>query len=161
MIRPSPMPLLRLFVGAVIFALFASGCASCAEAAERERLRDDRTAAHIYDQPCEMVLAVAREVIFDRGFSVSLADQSALTLETEWRTGGERVEVERSRYLVRGAEPRPDSCAITARIQEQTFDEFREEEILESRRDFDFEWELLELADPAAAASIQDEIDSV
>ena len=151
----------RRFVAPALLATLASGCASCAESAERDRIRDDRTEDHVYLQPCETVLASAQVILFERGFSISLAEPTALTLATEWRDGGVRREVERSHYLVSGVEARPETCAISARLQEQTFDDFDEVEELETRRDLDFEWDLLRLADPAAAAEIQAEIDAV
>ena len=140
-----------------ILASLATGCAAMKRSAEQTRIRNARTQDHVYAINCPSVLSTAREIAFDRGLSIENSDTGTLTIETKWaemQGGGSNV---RERYLIRGSEPDLDQCEVSARRQERRANGSN----IDSSRDLEFEWALLRLADPDAAAAIQAEVESV
>lgn len=132
--------------------LCASGCAAIQKSQKRTQYIHQKTRNFVYDKKCEQVWVDAREMLFRKGYSVKDTGEGAqMTVETEWKRSDEEYgRTEASRYLVQGTAPEDGKCKVrfTRNIR-------REDGDLQSERDLDMEWTLLQRAAPERAQEIQ------
>ena len=143
---------LSIAVGLVLVALAATGCAGIRASQARQDYIDQATRSHVYDKPCEQVWPDARQLLFAEGYSVKdTGEGTTMTVETEWNYEDEFDDTEATRYLVQGSAPRSGTCKVEFTRSE------RDDGDLETERDLEMEWELLQRVDPAEARQIRAE----
>lgn len=143
-------PLLAI-VFALVLSTFIVGCASMRAASARSNYIHNATEAHVYQNTCDQIWPQARQLLFNEGFEVkNTGEGGGMTLETEWKYRQGDAPI---RYLVQSVEPSPGQCQVmfSMNIRETA------ERSASTGRDLDIEWELLQQADPAAAAQISQE----
>ena len=144
---------LSIAAGLIVTALAATGCAGIRASQARQDYIEQATRSHVYDKPCSQVWPDARQLLFAEGYSVKDTGEGAMmTVETEWNYEDEFDDTEATRYLVQGTAPRDGTCKV-----EFTRSERQSDGDLETERDVDMEWELLQRVDPAEAREIRAE----
>ncbi len=140
--------ILGLLAIVMLAATMATGCASMRAAAARRQAIHQETANYVYNKPCSQVWPTARQLLFQKGYSVKdTGEANTKTLETEWNSDGKY----QTRYLIQGMAPKEGQCKVqftrnSRNLQTRNTD---------STRDLDLEWELLQQVDQQAAAKIQ------
>ncbi len=148
----------RFFLSVVLLCLSTSlvGCAGMQARNAQRRYIHEQTAQHRYASSCGPILAEVRKMLFEDGFSIKTVDPSLNMFETEWSVS-ERAsgDLQEERYLVHGKQLQPELCAITITHAEAN------DSGVETSRDFDFEWSVLQRVDPVNAQRIRQESDAV
>lgn len=144
---------LKYTVGLLAVILFATtvlgGCAGIRAASARQAHINAETKNHVYNMPCQQVWPTARQILFAEGYAVKdTGEGSTMTLETEWAYKGQGS----SRYLVQGIEPQAGQCKVNFTINSRS-----QKGNLDSNRDLEIEWELLQKVDQRAAQEIMQE----
>jgi len=154
---PYPRPARYRLALPCALALLAAACASMRKASKRTAYIHQKTENFVYDRPCEKVWPDARQLLFRKGYSIrDSGGRGQMTLETEWKQSDDQFQrVRQSRYLVQGIAPEEGKCRV--RI---TRNERRADGDLESERDLEMEWRLLERTAPDRAEQIRAGADS-
>lgn len=157
-----------------LVALSASGCAAISAQRARDRIMETEVGGYRYAQPVEVVWPKVQRLLADHELKLAGKDAAAmgqsistlelvisvaretsetprggLMLETAWTYGGWRWR----------AEATPDqggSRVVLTRIQENNTDHGHDGQ---SRRDYEWELDLIRRFDPEAAARIDDLLD--
>lgn len=133
-------------------AALLGGCASMRASQARANSLHSAVAAHTYAMPCAQVWPTARQVLFEAGYQVrGTGEAQTMTLETESSTGADgNGGMVTTRLLVQGLQTADNGCqvAFTRNTQRAAPGQ---RPIVESGRDHEFEWALVQRADPAAA----------
>lgn len=144
-------------VALVAAAAISYGCAAMKQAQRRSAYIDQETRNFVYDKSCQQVWPDAREMLFREGYSVKDTGEGAqMTVETEWKRADEEYgRTEATRYLVQGTTPEEGKCEVRF-----TRNERDEDGDLESDRDLEMEWKLIQRAAPEQARQIQSDAQS-
>lgn len=141
--------------------VFSSGCASMRASSARTAYIHEMTEKHVYESDCERVWPTARNLLFSKGYAVKdTGEGTVMTLETEWRHDGTSDSRDNtiqsapaaSRYLVQGMQPDEEQCQVNFSMNHRSSNNS-----INSSRDLDLEWQLLQQVDPDAAAQISQE----
>lgn len=146
---------LGIFVIAAL--LLAAGCASMRASSARNAYIDQMTERHVYNMPCERVWPSARNLLFTQGYRIHNTGEGAnMTLETDWnyeQTGtSTSPQTTASRYLAQAIVVAPEQCQVRFWRNERV-----DRRAVTSARDLGLEWQVLQEADPDAAARIRQE----
>jgi hypothetical protein len=141
------------FAALTLLVALGSGCASLRASGARHRYVEQQTEAHVYDKPMSTVWPQARQILFEKGFSVK--DTDASTAETEWL----QKDQHRQRYLLSGTPVDDASCRIEFMRHEQSLRNGNWEDD-GTDRDLGLEWKLIEKASPDAAKKIEADADA-
>lgn len=144
----TPALLVALLVGA---APLASGCAAMRAAAAQHEVVQTRTAAHVYQMPCNAAWPAVRGWLFEQGFQVRPYADSALIVETEWRMETTGNQPRYVRYMAQAAAPAPNACQL------MMFKATQRSSGQQTERDLDAEWVILQRLDPTGAQQIADD----
>lgn len=142
----------------ILMLIFSSGCATMRANSARTAYIHQMTEKHVYNSPCAQVWPTARNLLFSEGYAVkNTGEGMVMTLETEWKyinanssantTSSSTVA---SRYLVQGMQPDEGQCQVNFSMNERS-----QNNNMDSRRDLELEWQLLQEVDPGAAAQIR------
>ncbi len=146
-------------IAAILSLAVLSGCASMRQYAARQEFIMKKTLQHEYEMPLAQVWPQARTILFEMGYEVKdTGEGGSYTLATEWR----HESMETVRYLVQGVNTGSDSCKVlfTRAIKGTTGGGFSgntnygSSSSQQSNRDWQVEWNLIQRADPQAAAQI-------
>jgi hypothetical protein len=142
--------MLILMALTVLALVFASGCASIRAASARNAYIHKMTRQHVYNTSCRQVWPTARQLLFAQGYSVKdTGEGTIMTLETEWKYQNR----ESVRYLVQGIQPAAQKCKVNFSVNSRS----TSSDHINTSRDLEIEWNLLQKVDPAAAAKIRQE----
>lgn len=149
----------RVLWGAVLLCLLVcalSGCANMRARNAQTRYIHEQTARHRYAIGCDRVLPVVRKILFDDGFSVKTVDPGSQTLETEWLLvdRDEQGSTE-ERYLIQTSSPAANTCDLV--INRNRADQNG----VDTERDLQFEWVVLQRVDPPSAERITTEAEAI
>lgn len=133
--------------------LLAPGCAAMRAAIAQKQVVDARTAEHVYAMPCPAVWPAVRSWLFEKGYSVKPTGESALIVETDWRSDNvDNNGVQSwSRYLAQAMVPADNQCRLMMMRGKQNTS------AQTTDRDLDAEWIILQRVDPSRAHAIADE----
>lgn len=142
----SPEGRSRLGQGLVaVLLVMAAGCSHLRASSARQRYIKDQTAAYVYQQPIQEVWPHVRKTLLERGYQTKDVDSGgAYSVETEPRAEEKRVV----RYLVQGTKVDDGHCRIevTRMVEEKGR--------VDTTRDVDLEWLLIQRAEPQGAQQI-------
>jgi uncharacterized protein YceK len=133
-----------------------SGCAAIRGATARRKHIEDATRGHVYNRPVDQVWTQARQLLFERGFTVrDTGEASSHQAETEWRQDGNH----RVRYLLSGLPASEDKAQVQFTRAEEQHDKGGGWSPLDTERDMDMEFELIKRVEPDQASVIETEAD--
>jgi hypothetical protein len=114
------------------------------------------TARHRYELNCEQVLDEVVSVLSFQGFPVKAYEPGEWAVETAWLSD-DSFEPDNNdrRYVVEARSPLPGTCMITSNLSRYEVEE------LNTTRDLDFEWLVLQRLDVGAALQISSEADVI
>jgi len=125
-------------------------------AAARRKHIEDATHGHVYNRPVGHVWGQARQLLFERGYTVrDTGEGGSYQAETEWKQEGQDRRV---RYLLSGL-PAGDE---KAQVQFTRSEEQRDKGSwmsLDTGRDLDMEYELIKRVEPEQASVIEADAD--
>jgi hypothetical protein len=136
-----------------VLGTVAPGCAAMRAAIAQKQVVDARTAEHVYAMPCPAVWPAVRSWLFEKGYAVKPTGESALIVETDWRTDNtDNSGVQTwSRYLAQAMVPADNQCRLMMMRGKQN------SSAQTTDRDLDAEWIILQRVDPTRAQAIADE----
>lgn len=140
------------FLSLTLVSLLMS-CAAIRGATARRKHIEDATRGYVYNRPIDQVWGKARQLLFERGYSVrDSGEGGSHQAETEWKLEGNDRRV---RYLL-SAMPAGDD---KAQVQFTRSEEQREKRggwsPLDTDRDLDMEYELIKRVEPDQASAIE------
>lgn len=139
-----------------LFALL-SGCAAIRGASARRKHIEDATRGHVYNRPVDQVWTQARQLLFERGFTVRDTGEGAShQAETEWRQDGNNHRV---RYLLSGLPASDDKAQVQFTRAEEQYDKGGSWSPLDTERDVEMEFELIKRVEPDQANVIETDAD--
>lgn len=142
-------------VGLLLLTLVAllTGCAAIRGATARRKHIEDATRGHVYNRPVDQVWTQARQLLFERGFTVrDTGEGGTHQAETEWKQDGNSHRV---RYLLSGMSAADDKAQLQFTRAEEQHDKGGGWSPLDTERDLDMEFELIKRVEPDQASGIE------
>jgi len=134
-----------------------TGCAAMRGATARRKHIEDATRGHVYNRPVDQVWAPARQLLFERGFTVrDTGESGSHQAETEWKQEGNDRRV---RYLVSGMPASDDKAQVQFTRAEEQHDKGGGWSSVDTERDLDMEFELIKRVEPDQASHIETDAD--
>ena len=146
-------------VGVLSLTLIAllTGCAAIRGATARRKHIEDATRGHVYNRPVDQVWTQARQLLFERGFTVrDTGEGGTHQAETEWKQDGNNHRV---RYLLSGMPATKDKAQVQFTRAEEQLDKGSGWSPLDTDRDLDMEFELIKRVEPEQASGIESDAD--
>jgi hypothetical protein len=149
--------LIRVGILSLTFVALLSSCAALRGASARRKHIEEATRGHVYNRPVDQVWGPARQLLFERGFTVrDTGEGGSHQAETEWKQEGNDRRV---RYLVSGMPASDDKAQVQFTRAEQQQDRGGGWSPLDTDRDLDMEYELLKRVEPDQASLIETDAD--
>jgi uncharacterized lipoprotein len=122
-------------------------------ATARRKHIEDATRGHIYNRPVDQVWSQARQLLFERGFTVrDTGEGGTHQAETEWKAEGNDRRV---RYLVSGMSASDNKAQVQFTRSEEQHAKGGGWSPVDTERDLDMEYELIKRVEPSEASSIE------
>ena len=135
---------LLLSLSLLLFVSFLSGCASMRAASAERQFIDRETTAYVHVKPLEEVFPEARKILFTQGYQVR--DATETSLETEYSVQRDH-EI---RYLVTATQE-----GEGWRIHFTKDDVNKDTSYVNTERDLELEWLLIQRVDPTWAKGVK------
>lgn len=134
-----------------------AGCAAIRGATARRRHIEDATRGHVYNRPLDQVWGQARQLLFERGYTVrDSGEGGSHQAETEWKQEGRD---RRARYLLSGMPTGDDKAQVQFTRAEEQLEKGGGWSSLGTERDLDMEYELIRRVEPEQASVIEADAD--
>ena len=133
------------------------GCAAIRGATARRKHIEDATRGHVYNRPMGQVWGQARQLLFERGYTVrDTGEGGSHQAETEWKQEGND---RRARYLLSGIPAGDDKAQVQFTRAEEQHEKGGGWSTLGTERDLDMEYELIKRVEPEQASVIESDAD--